>query len=173
MRFSGNAEALQLGPVYSETCVFETRFMRHYNVCYKMMEKGRKMWDVSSPFSSPSFYNIHCSDAWNAFQTHTFHCRRPLNIKLPTCPRTSISSFPVSNFWPLLSLPWTLINIITAINKNIRNDNNDDNDMLTVWIMKESILSCHVSNASSPFTLNMVGDNKICLLICTVRILGL
>ena len=67
-----------LGAVLTETCVFETRFMRHYNVCSKMMEKGRKMWDVSCFFPSPSFYYIHCSDAWNAFQTHTFRSRRPL-----------------------------------------------------------------------------------------------
>ena len=68
-----------LGAVLTETCVFETRFMRHYNVCSKMMEKGRKMWDVTCFFPSPSFYYIHCSDAWNAFQTHTFRSRRPLN----------------------------------------------------------------------------------------------
>ena len=68
-----------LGAVYSETCVFDTRFMRHYNVCYKMMEKGREKKHPTSFFPSPSFYNIHCSDAWNACQTHTFHCRQGLN----------------------------------------------------------------------------------------------
>ena len=51
--------------------------MRHYNVCYKMMEKGRNIPHPTCFFPSPSFYNIHCSDAWNAFQTHTFRCRRP------------------------------------------------------------------------------------------------
>ena len=47
-----------------------------------MMEKGRNMWHPTSFFPSPSFYYIHCSDAWNAFQTHTFRSRRPLRAPL-------------------------------------------------------------------------------------------
>ena len=43
-----------------------------------MMEKGRNMWDANCFFPSPSFYYIHCSEAWHSFQTHTFHCRQSL-----------------------------------------------------------------------------------------------
>ena len=49
--------------VSTKTCVFETSVMLHYNVCNKMMEKGRNVWDAKCFFASPSFYYIHCSEA--------------------------------------------------------------------------------------------------------------
>ena len=53
-----------LHPVYCPTPV--------YPVYSKMMEKGREKKHPTCFFPSPSFYSIHCSDAWNAFQTHKF-----------------------------------------------------------------------------------------------------
>ena len=41
-----------LALVKIETCVFETSVMLHYNVCNKMMEKGRNMWDAKCFFPS-------------------------------------------------------------------------------------------------------------------------
>ena len=60
------------------TCVFETSVLLHYNVCNKMMEKGRNMWDVKCFFPSSSFYYIHSSEAIHSFQTHTFRSRQAL-----------------------------------------------------------------------------------------------
>ena len=91
--------------------------MRHYNVCSKMMEKGRKMWDVTCFFPSPSFYYIHCSDAWNAFQTHTFRSRQPLTTKkvehwIDISPSSKII-YPnqVASHWPLKNGPTGFFNL--------------------------------------------------------------
>ena len=54
--------------------------MLHYNVCSKMMEKGRNIWHPTCFFPSPSFYYIHCSEAWHLFQTHTFRTRQALSV---------------------------------------------------------------------------------------------
>ena len=53
--------------------------MLHCNVCSKMMEKGRNIWHPTCFFPSPSFYYIHCSEAWHLFQTHTFRSRQALS----------------------------------------------------------------------------------------------
>ena len=54
--------------------------MLHYNVCSKMMEKGRNIRHPTCFFPSPSFYYIHCSEAWHLFQIHTFRSRQALRV---------------------------------------------------------------------------------------------
>ena len=90
-----------------------------------MMEKGRNMWHPTCFLPSPSFYYIHCSDAWNAFQTHTFRSRRPHrpNEMHETCltwhlmaPQVSIQTSPNGCHF----LKWVVITLIKEMHTSAR-----------------------------------------------------
>ena len=68
-----------------------------------MMEKGRNIWHPTCFFPSPSFYYIHCSEAWHLFQTHTFRSRQAL--------KEHILSFPISHSPPCYMSVFYFINL--------------------------------------------------------------